>query len=252
MCIRDSPRGPKGVRYTKMFVGGYDFEKVEEIVEVIKQTMFPPFEFSVIVDPRGANTTAAAAVAKMLQLSTKHGLGGFKGKRIAVLAGTGPVGIVASILLGLEGASIVITSRSLEKAQSVAQRVNKEIGCERAVGFKASSPDEIGKAIEGVDMVLASGAAGVRLLTLDTLKRYGGGVRIVADVNAVPPTGVEGLDPNDEDKEVVDGTYGVGALRIGSLKNKILAELFKRAIESPKGIFNHRASYEIAKQLISS
>ncbi|MEM4623466.1 MAG: methylene-tetrahydromethanopterin dehydrogenase N-terminal domain-containing protein, partial [Desulfurococcaceae archaeon] len=52
------PRGPKGVKYTKMFIGGYDVEKVEKIVEIIKKTMFPPFEFTVIVDPRGANTTA--------------------------------------------------------------------------------------------------------------------------------------------------------------------------------------------------
>ncbi|MEM1778844.1 MAG: methylene-tetrahydromethanopterin dehydrogenase N-terminal domain-containing protein [Ignisphaera sp.] len=244
------PRGPKGIRYTKMFIGGYDFEKVEKIVEVVKQTMFPPFEFAVIVDPRGANTTAAAAVAKMLQLSVKHGMDGFRGKRVAVLAGTGPVGIVASILFGLEGAEIIITSRNLERAQLTAQRVNMEIGSEKAVGVKASTPDEIGRVVEEADFVLATGAAGVRLLQLELLRSCSrGGVKIVADVNAVPPTGIEGLNPNDEDREIVAGVRGVGALRIGLLKNRVLAELFKRAIESPKGIFDYRASYEIAKQL---
>lgn len=244
-------RGAKGVKYTKMFIGGYDFEKVERIVDVVKQTMFPPFEFTVIVDPRGANTTAAAAVAKMLQLSRKYGVDGFRGRRVAVLAGTGPVGIVASILFGLEGASVVITSRTFDRAQSTAQRVNREIGEERVVGVKASTPEEIGRAIENVDFVLAAGAAGVKLLPLDVLKNYGKHVKIVADVNAVPPTGIEGLNPSDEDREVVAGVHGVGALRIGQLKNTVLAELFRKAFDAPKGVFDYRAAYEIAKQVVT-
>jgi len=245
------PRGPKGVRNTKMFIGGYDFEKVEKIVEIVKQSMFPPFEFSVVVDPRGANTTASAAVAKMLQLSIKHGIDSLKDRTVVVLAGTGPVGIVASILFGLEGANVIITSRSFEKAQTAAQKVNREIGSEKAIGVKAHTFEEIGRAIENAELVLASGAAGVRLLPIEILKSCGRRVKVVADVNAVPPTGIEGLDPNDEDREIVSGVYGVGALRIGGLKNRILAELFKRAVESPKGIFDYRAAYEIAKQLIA-
>ncbi|MEM0027076.1 MAG: methylene-tetrahydromethanopterin dehydrogenase N-terminal domain-containing protein [Ignisphaera sp.] len=246
------PRGPKGVRFTKMFIGGYDVEKVEKIVEAVKKTMFPPFEFSVVIDPRGANTTAAAAIAKIYQICIKHGFGDFKNKNVAILAGTGPVGMVAASIFGTEGAKVYITSRSLEKAVAVANRVNKELGFEAVYGVKAHSQDEMCKAIENADLVLAGGAAGVRLLNLDTLKGCGKRVRVVADVNAVPPTGIEGLEPNDEDKEVVPGVYGVGALRIGALKNKILAELFKRAVEAPKGFFEHKAAWEIAKQLIVS
>jgi len=245
------PRGPKGVKRTKIFIGGSDVNKVEKIVEAVKQSMFPPFELAVLVDPRGNNTTAAAAVAKMLQLSLKHGLGGLEGKNITILAGTGPVGFASAVLASMEGASVVITSRSLERAQSVAQRVNREVGSEKARGVKASTPEEVGKAIEGADMVLATGAVGIRLLTLDILRQYGKRVKIVADVNAIPPTGIEGLEPGDEDKEIIPGVYGVGALRIGALKNTILLELFKKLAQTPKGILDYRAAYEIAKSLIS-
>lgn len=244
------PRGPKGIKYTKMFIGGYDVGKVEEIVEIVKKTMFPPFEFTIIVDPRGANTTAAAAVAKALELSLKHGLGDLKNKNVTILAGTGPVGVATAILCGLEGANVIITSRSQERALNTAQRINKEIKAEKVKGVKAASQDEIGKAIQEADIILATGAAGIRLLELNTLKKYGKRCKVLADVNAVPPTGIEGLKPSDEDKEVIPGVYGVGALRIGMLKNSILAELFKLAAKTPKGILDYRAAYEIAKKMI--
>ncbi|MEM4887822.1 MAG: methylene-tetrahydromethanopterin dehydrogenase N-terminal domain-containing protein [Thermosphaera sp.] len=244
------PRGPKGVRYTKMFIGGYDVDKVEKIVEIVKKTMFPPFEFTVIVDPRGAYTTAAAAVAKTLELSLKHNLGDFKNKNITVLAGTGPVGIAAAIIYALEGANVTITSRSQEKALKTAQKINEEVKAEKVRGVKAAAREEIGNAIREADVILATGAAGVRLLELEVLRKYGEKCKILADVNAVPPTGIEGLDPSDEDKEVLPGIYGVGALRIGALKNRVLADLFKLAVETPKGILDYKVAYELAKQAI--
>ena len=60
------PRGPAGVKNTKIFIGGQDVEKALGILDVAKKSLFPPFELSVIIDPRGAYTTASAAVAKML------------------------------------------------------------------------------------------------------------------------------------------------------------------------------------------
>lgn len=243
-------RGPEGAKFTKIFVGGSNISEVERIVEAIKQSMVPPFEMAVLVDPRGNNTTAAAAIAKLLQLSLKHGLGPLKGKNMTILAGTGPVGFASAILAALEGAYVTITSRSLEKGQAVAQRVNREVGAEVARGVKASEPQEFGQAIEDADIVLATGPLGVRLLTIDVLKRYGKRVKLVADVNAVPPTGIEGLEPNDEDVEVMPGVYGVGALRIGTLKNAVLVELFKKLMQTPKGILDHKAAYEVAKALV--
>ena len=57
------PRGPEGAKHTKVFINGRDFDLANEILDRAKKCMFPPFELSVIIDPRGAYTTASAAVA---------------------------------------------------------------------------------------------------------------------------------------------------------------------------------------------
>jgi methylene-tetrahydromethanopterin dehydrogenase len=244
------PRGPDGAKQTKLFIGGYDVEKAMEILEIAKKTMFPPFELAVIVDPRGAYTTASAAVAKCLSTLMEKGLGDFKGKNVTVLAGTGPVGQIASRLYAMEGANVAVTSRDLTRSTAIANKINKEIGSERACGLQAATPSEVGNAIKSSQIVLAAGAAGVALLPLSVLKENGKECRVVADINAVPPLGVEGLKPTDETVEMMPRVWGIGALSIGTFKNKVEAQVFKRATESPKGIFDYKIAYEIAKSIV--
>jgi len=247
------PRGPKGVKYTKIFVNGRELETVNMIVEKIKKCMFPPFELSVIVDPRGSYTTASAAVVKTLEVLQKLGLGAIEGKNVTVLAGTGPVGVAATWLYTAEkAAKVTVTSRDLARAQKVANIVNEELKTDTVKPFQAKSSEDVGRAIEDADIVLATGAPGVRLLPLEILKTYGKRVKVVADCNAVPPHGIEGLDPKWDGKEVIPGVYGVGALAIGVLKNKIEAELIKKALQEPKGIFDFRAAYEIGKAMLTT
>jgi len=243
------PRGPKGAKFTKVFVNGKDLNTVNAIVERLRKIMFPPFELAVIVDPRGSYTTASAAVLKTLQLSMKLGLGSFEGKSVTVLAGTGPVGITAAWLYASEGANVTVTSRELSRAQGVANSINNELKVNRVVGVEARTPEQVGRAIENADIVLSTGAPSVTLLPLNVLKSYGKRVRIVADVNAIPPYGIEGIDPNMDGKEMIPGVYGIGALVIGILKNNIETELIKKALQEPKGIFDFRSAYEIGKNL---
>jgi len=246
------PRGPDGAKQTKLFIGGYDVEKAMEILETAKKSMFPPFELAVIVDPRGAYTTASAAVAKTLSTLLEKGLGDFKDKTVTVLAGTGPVGQVASRLYALEGANVVVTSRDLARSTAVANKINQEVGggAERACGVKAAAPNEMGEAVKNAQVILAAGAAGVALLPQDVLKDYGKLCKVVADINAIPPLGIEGLKPTHENTEILSGVWGIGALTIGTFKNKVEAQLFQRAVESPKGIFDYKIAYEIAKSMV--
>jgi len=246
------PRGPGGAKHTKIFIGGYDVKKAIEILNVAKKSMFPPFELSVIVDPRGAYTTASAAVAKTLITSIKKGLGEFAGKSVTVLAGTGPVGRVAARLYAAEGAKVTVTSRTLAKSTAVAEKINEEIGEKRVRGVQGAAPEEIGKAIENADIILSTGAAGTRLLPLAVLKEHGKRCKIVADINAIPPLGVEGLKPTDDGVEILPGVWGIGALAIGNFKIKVEAQLFKKAVEEPKGIFDYKVAYELAKSMVLS
>ncbi|MFQ6067946.1 MAG: methylene-tetrahydromethanopterin dehydrogenase N-terminal domain-containing protein [Candidatus Bathyarchaeia archaeon] len=243
------PRGPEGAKYTKIFIGGDDVDKALEILSVAKKNMFPPFELSIIVDPRGAYTTASAVVAKTFLWSMKKGFDGFDGKTVTVLAGTGPVGQTAARLYATENANVVVTSRNLARATMVSEKINEEIGDKRAVGRKAETSTEVGKAIENSDIIVAAGAAKVQLLPLKILREYGKRCRIVADVNAVPPLGVEGLKSTDEGVEILPKVWGIGAISIGTFKNKVEARLFKAAVESSKGIFDYKIAYKEAKDM---
>lgn len=242
------PRGPEGAAHTKLFIGGYDFDKAEAILETIKSTMFPPFEMAVIIDPRGANTTSAAMVAKVLGLLEKKRLDGFNRKKVTILAGTGPVGQICAKLMATDGATISITSRQEAKAKAVAEKLNKNLGANKVQGLQASNPEETAAAVKDAEIILATGAAGTQLLPLTILKEAKQ-CKVLADVNAVPPYGIEGLKPKDEGAEVIPGVLGGGALAIGALKNKVEVELIRKALASRKGIFDHTIAYQIAKSL---
>ena len=244
------PRGPEGAKHTKIFINGRDFKRVNEILEKIKQCMFPPFELAIIIDPRGAYTTATAAVAKTLEISLEKRSGNLENKKVTVLAGTGPVGQTAARLYASEKANVIVTSRSLQRASSVAIKINEENKSERAQGVEAQSREEIGKAIETAEIVLSAGAAGIQLLPYDILKEYGKHCMIVADINAIPPLGVEGLKSKADGEEILPNIFGIGALAIGKLKNKIEVGLIERAAGEPKGIFDYEIAYEIAKKVI--
>ncbi len=242
------PRGSEGAKHTKIFINGHDSELVDDVLERARKCMFPPFELAVIVDPRGAYTTASAAVAKTVALYLAKGFGSLEKKRVTVLAGTGQVGQTVARLYASEEAEVLLTSRSLQKAVSVATKVSEDFESERVRGVEAQTPEDVGKAIEDSDIVLSAGAAGTELLTLQTLKEYGKKCRVVADINAIPPLGVQGLDSNDDGREIITGIFGVGALAIGKLKNKTEGALIRMAAEAPKGIFSYKEAYDIAKK----
>jgi hypothetical protein len=244
------PRGPEGAKQTKIFINGHDFIRVNDILEKAKKCMFQPFELAIVIDPRGAYTTATAAVAKTLELSLEIAFEDLENKTVTVLAGTGPVGQTAARLYAMEKANVIVTSRNLQKASSVATKINEEIKTERIRGVEAQTSEEVGKAIENSEIILAAGAAGTQLISLDTLKGYGKKCRIIADINAIPPLGIEGLKSDASGEEILPNILGIGALAIGRLKNKIEAKLIKRAAEEPKGIFDYKIAYEIAKKEI--
>jgi len=245
------PRGPEGAKHTKIFINGSNFEQVAAVVAATQKCMASsPFQNSIIVDPRGAYSTAAAAVAKTLGMALEKGFGSLEGKNVTVLAGTGPVGQVAAKLYAAEKANVTITSRSMAKGQAVAAKINREVGAERVKVAEVTTPEQTGEAIKNAEIVLAAGAGGIQLLSAEELKKYGGLCKIVADVNAIKPVGVEGLGSTEEGKELLPGVYGIGALAIGRLKIKIETEMIKRATMEPQGLFDYAIAYEIGKNSV--
>jgi hypothetical protein len=243
------PRGPEGAKHTKVFINGSNFEEVEKVVAATQKAMkSAPWGNSIIVDPRGGYSTAAAAVAKTFGASMEKGMGSLKGKKVTVLAGTGPVGQTAARIYATEEADVTISSRSLAKGQVVADKINTECGAVRVKVVEVSKPEQAAAAIKDAEIILAAGAGGIQLLSAADLATATK-CKIVADINAIKPLGVEGLGPND-DKELKPGVWGIGALAIGKLKIKTETEMIKRATNEPAGLFDYAIAYTIAKDAI--
>jgi methylene-tetrahydromethanopterin dehydrogenase len=220
-------RGPKGARCTAILIGGSDLSVAMRMLEAAKKTLFDPFRLSVMVDPRGAFTTAAALVAKVRKACAARGVGELRGLRLSVLGGTGSVGRVAAALAAREGARVVLTSRRLEGARRATDEVRALFGAE-VEPRQGDSEQTLAALAAESQVILATAAAGVPLLSQASLRKLGG-PRVIADVNAVPPAGIEGLKPQDDGAEIAPGVFGLGPLAVGDLKIRteaaLLAEL---------------------------
>ncbi len=242
------PRGPEGAKHTKIFINGSNFEMVEKVVEATQKAMkSAPWGTSIIVDPRGGYSTAAAAVAKTFGAAMEKGFGTLEGKKVTVLAGTGPVGQTAARIYAAEKADVTITSRTLTKGQVVAYKINAEVGAQRVKVVEVTKPEQTTDAVKDAEIVLSAGAGGIQLLSQ---AQIGGSCKIVADINAIKPLGVEGLGSNDDGIEIKPGVFGIGALAIGKLKIKTETEMIKRAANEPQGLFDYSIAYTIAKDAI--
>jgi hypothetical protein len=244
------PRGPLGAAHTKIFINGSNFDMVNKVVEATQKCMkSAPWGNSIIVDPRGGYSTAAGAVAKTLGASLEKGFGPLEGKNVTVLAGTGPVGQTAARIYAAEKANVTITSRTFTKGQAVADKINAEVGVNRVKVVEVSKPEQTAAAIQNAEIILSAGAGGIQLLSQADLNKASK-CKIVADINAIKPLGVEGLGSNDDSKELKPGVYGIGALAIGKLKIKIEKEMIARATLEAQGLFDYAVAYEIGKNAI--
>jgi hypothetical protein len=244
------PRGPLGAAHTKIFINGSNFEEVEKVVQATQKAMkSAPWGTSIIVDPRGGYSTAAAAVAKTYGASIEKGLGSLEGKNVTVLAGTGPVGQTAARIYATEKANVTITSRSMAKGQAVAEKINAECGADRVKVVEVSKPEQTASAVKDAEIILSAGAGGIQLLSAADLEKATK-CKIVADINAIKPLGVEGLEPNDDNKELKPSVFGIGALAIGKVKIKTETEMIKRATAEAQGLFDYSIAYTIAKEQI--
>ena len=217
-------RGPKDLRNTAIFIGGADMAAGERLLAAVRKAFFGPMRVSVMLDSNGSNTTAVAAVAKLRQAA-----GTLQGRRAVVTASTGPVGLRAAGLLAREGADVVVTSRRADGGAHAADAIRQRFGStvRAATMLDASHAAEI---LEGAQVVLNAGGAGVCVVPRDAWAGRAG-LRAVADVNAVPPAGVEGIEVTDNGAERA-GVMAFGALGVGGLKMKIhkacIAHLFER------------------------
>jgi hypothetical protein len=233
-------RAPKDKKNTAIFVGGSDMVAGQELFVAVQKHFFPGFQVSVMLDSNGSNTTAAAAVAK---LATS---GKIAGKKAVVLAGTGPVGQRAAVMLAQEGANVCLTSRSFARAEQACNTMYQRFGV-KLTPVAADDYESRAEAIKEAQIVLATGAAGVELLKPEHWQNNSN-IELMADANATPPLGIGGTDMMDKGLErhgkIVWGAIGFGTLKL-ALHRACIAKLF----EDNKQVFDAELIFKLAKEM---
>lgn len=244
-------RGPTGVKRTGIFIGGREFGMAMDMLNRAKAAMVPPFEVSVFADPSGAITTAAALVACVEVWIKKKNRDGLKGKSLHIIGGTGPVGVCAGILAAKCGARVYLVShRGADVARGIAGDYNKRFGVHMD-GCDGGSDESILEFLRDTDIVVGSAKAGIQVLSKKQLKEARK-LLVAADVNAVPPLGIEGVDVHDMGK-VLDFTpkqaIGIGALAIGNVKYKVHYRMFEMMKKARKPLYlDHEQAFAVARK----
>jgi hypothetical protein len=235
-------RGPKDLKNTALFIGGTSMPVAEHLLVAASEAFFGPFRVSVMLDPNGSNTTAAAAVVKLVRAAG----GDIRARRALVLAGTGPVGTRAAGLLCRLGAEVTITSRDATRGSLAARHIAERFHG-RVEHAAAAGAAEIARLVASTEILMASGPAGVQLVAREA---WAGNKRLqaVADVNAVPPVGVEGIEATD-DGAIREGVAAFGALGIGGLKMKAHKAAIARLFEKNDLVLDAEQIYDLAAAL---
>ena len=242
-------RSPSTVsKRTAIFIGGRDTHIAMDMLEETKKHMVPPFEVPVFADPSGAFTTAAGMVAKTEKaLKDKFNLD-FENLKIAILGGTGPVGVASAVISSKAGNDVILIGRNQEKTEKVVEMCNVKYGSNSVVVGLDENKSTI---LSDVDVVFNTGAAGIQLMD-DSLVKASSQIKICADVNAVPPSGIAGVEANDDVVKMENATndcYGIGALAIGNIKYKSQHDCLKLMYTSDKPVFLHfEHAFEFAQK----
>jgi methylene-tetrahydromethanopterin dehydrogenase len=245
-------RGPEGVKRTGMFIGGKRAIEALDMMKRAKAAMVPPFEISVFTDPAGSFTTAAAMVASVKVALKERFSTELNGNRLAIFGGTGVVGFASGVIAAIDGAqATLIGYDGPDRVRKLAEEANARFSVNIAYA-DGSTEEQKEELVRGADIIFAAGPAGKRLITLDQMKQAKH-LRVVTDVNAVPPSGVEGVGVNDNATPIPGiSAVGIGALAVGNIKYKTEAGLFKEVIETEKPLYlDFRDAYALAQKLAS-
>lgn len=244
-------RGKKGVKRTGIFIGGREFGLAIDMFNRARSAMVAPFEVSVFADPSGAITTAAALMACIEALIRKKTGGTLSGQRIDIIGGTGPVGVCAGILAANCGAKVYLSSRRGAKvATEYASEYNSRFGV-TMFGEDSSTDENVMEFLTESNVVIGAAKAGIQVLSRRQLAAAANLI-IAADCNAVPPSGIEGIDALDRGVALPDTpqtALAIGALAVGDIKYKVHFKLFEMMKNTDTPLYlDHVEAFNIARE----
>jgi methylenetetrahydrofolate/methylenetetrahydromethanopterin dehydrogenase (NADP+) len=227
-----------------VWVGGSDVGEGEKLLDEVQATYFGPFRVSTMLDSDGCNTTAATAVAMIAKDRDLRG-------RRAVILGVGPVGLRSATLLAQEGCEVLATSIPADVLGTDSYRRPRGLAAAERLGIDArevADRAEMEAALEGANIVLAAGPAGVEVLRKEVWSASPT-IAVLADYNAAEPLGIEGVEAQDELVER-EGKLVLGALGVGGKKMKTHKACVRRLFERNDLVFNADGVYTVAKEIV--
>lgn len=246
-------RSPSGVKREAIFVGGRDIDLALQMLSASQKAMFEPFACSVFADPSGAFTTAAAMIAKVeFQLKQQFGEE-LSGKTVSVFGATGPIGSCAAIIAAQQGAIVqLVAHRDIEKTEQKTAAWNAQYQVQMHTVDGTSEAAKT-KVLAQTEIALCAAAAGVQVISREHFP-HAKKLQIVADVNAVSPLGVDGVNV-DADGAAIDASqaFGIGALAIGHLKYKTQQQLLKQMLSADKPqVLEFMAAFGLAREILAN
>ncbi len=245
-------RPPEFSRFTGLFIGGKDALLALDMLAEAKKSLVPPFELNAFADPGGSFTTAAAMVARVEKVYRTRTGNSLKGARVTVFGATGVVGFISAVLAALEGAKVtVVTHMGYKAIDPLVEQAKARFGVTLRPALGARDADKT-RLVGHADIVLCAAAAGVRVLEARHFKRAETNI-VVADVNAVPPSGIAGVGLFDKgEASLPQGGYAVGPLAIGDIKYKTQSMLLKTMTNSHAAtMLDFNSAFSVARRIMS-
>ena len=227
-----------------VWVGGSDVGAGEKVLDEVQATYFGPFRLSAMLDSDGCNTTAATAIARIAKDRDLSG-------RRAVVIGLGPVGLRSATLLVQEGCEVLAVTIPADVLGTDSYRTPRGLAVAERLGLDTREPAdraEMEAALEGANVVLAAGPAGIELLRQEVWSASPT-LELLADYNAAEPVGIEGVEAGDDLVER-DGKLVLGALGIGGQKMKTHKACVRRLFERNDLVLNADGVYAVAKEIV--
>jgi methylene-tetrahydromethanopterin dehydrogenase len=242
-------RSPKDARRTALFIGGRDAGLALDMLEKAKKAMMAPFVISVFADPSGSFTTAAAMMALIEKNLREEG--GLRGRHVTIFGAGGTVGVAAAVLAAKGEAEVTLASHrgrvaAEQRAAELQKRFNVDVNA-----TDGSTAEAKADGVRDAEIVITAGPPGVQILGKNELAGAKS-LKAVADVNAVPPAGIEGLGISDSAKPLAGSSaIGFGPLAIGNVKFKTQHQLLNMMLEADKPlVLDFQEAYRIARTIV--
>ena len=245
-------RSLKNAKKTGVFICGKDVSLALDMMDLAKKSMVPPFQISVFPDPAGSFTTAAAMVACTERTLKKKYNTTLEDKNIVVYGGKGIVGGISAIMCSNSGANCKIIgydgiSNVKKKAEEYKKRFDVDV-----IAADGSSDELNSSYLPDADIIFCAARAGTEVINSEQIKLAKSAL-VIADVNAVPPAGINGVNLNDDDDLHSCGAFSIGPLTSGDLKVKTQYKMFEMMCTTDKTLYlNFNEALNVARGIIKT